>query len=417
MTNAKLGTDGWDAVVIGAGHNGLTCAAYLAVAGGLRVLVVERQATAGGDDAAAVPTVYQGLGLDDRFRFWEPLPHWEPDGLDALPARTAGGWDTYRARMVAALPEEAAQVCRYVDTCSALHAEIRGMDPEGTAAPSPLFVTCARKTLDQVMGDCGLSSRARTVLGGGEHGLGPEQVPAVSHAAMLGDQLHGDTGPALDSTLVEAIEAYGGEVRTRTPVVGVTVESGQVTGVRTVAGDVLRAPVVVADPDDGRFLDDLVGDRPDPAAGGYRAVASAASTDLVGRALLDYAERTRGAGRAPGAPMPAGGGVPAGAGFGEARTGGVPAGGPGRAGDGPAVRRVVPDVPGLHLTGPGTASVRTAERILDGSPVEANAGRVYGSPPRATDRWDRPVDRAPDRATECSTDRPSGRIPRPRVRR
>src|ERR1700688_4389052 len=36
-----------DAVIIGAGHNGLTCAAYLA-AGGLQVTVLERRAVVGG---------------------------------------------------------------------------------------------------------------------------------------------------------------------------------------------------------------------------------------------------------------------------------------------------------------------------------------------------------------------------------
>src|SRR5262244_3606391 len=37
----------YDAVIIGAGHNGLTCAAYLAMAG-LRVKVVERREVVGG---------------------------------------------------------------------------------------------------------------------------------------------------------------------------------------------------------------------------------------------------------------------------------------------------------------------------------------------------------------------------------
>lgn len=38
---------GFDAVVVGAGHNGLTCAAYLAAAG-MRVCVVERRNVVGG---------------------------------------------------------------------------------------------------------------------------------------------------------------------------------------------------------------------------------------------------------------------------------------------------------------------------------------------------------------------------------
>src|SRR6185369_2376807 len=47
MAVAKLPSGAWDAVVIGAGHNGLVAAAYLARAG-LRTLVVERRERLGG---------------------------------------------------------------------------------------------------------------------------------------------------------------------------------------------------------------------------------------------------------------------------------------------------------------------------------------------------------------------------------
>src|ERR1700761_4702963 len=48
----------FDAIVIGAGHNGLTCAAYLAMAG-LRVRVVERRGVVGG--AAVTEEFHSGF--------------------------------------------------------------------------------------------------------------------------------------------------------------------------------------------------------------------------------------------------------------------------------------------------------------------------------------------------------------------
>src|SRR3569832_1595838 len=47
-----------DVVIIGAGHNGLTCAAYLAMAG-LRVHVVERRKVVGG--AAVTEEIHPGF--------------------------------------------------------------------------------------------------------------------------------------------------------------------------------------------------------------------------------------------------------------------------------------------------------------------------------------------------------------------
>ena len=44
---ANPSAQAWDAVIIGAGHNGLVCAAYLARAG-KRVLVLERRGVVGG---------------------------------------------------------------------------------------------------------------------------------------------------------------------------------------------------------------------------------------------------------------------------------------------------------------------------------------------------------------------------------
>src|SRR5262244_1523352 len=48
----------YDAVIIGAGHNGLTCAGYLAMAG-LKVKVLERRAVVGG--AAVTEEFHKGF--------------------------------------------------------------------------------------------------------------------------------------------------------------------------------------------------------------------------------------------------------------------------------------------------------------------------------------------------------------------
>src|ERR1700742_3778977 len=50
--------DTYDVVIVGAGHNGLTCAAYLAMAG-LRVKVVERRHVVGG--AAVTEEFHSGF--------------------------------------------------------------------------------------------------------------------------------------------------------------------------------------------------------------------------------------------------------------------------------------------------------------------------------------------------------------------
>jgi flavin-dependent dehydrogenase len=65
-----------DVVVIGAGHNGLTCAAYLARAG-LKVRVVERRPVVGGAAESRVKTRSQRTPLVSRpaiMRRWHLTP-------------------------------------------------------------------------------------------------------------------------------------------------------------------------------------------------------------------------------------------------------------------------------------------------------------------------------------------------------
>jgi phytoene dehydrogenase-like protein len=56
----KLAAKAWDVIVVGAGHNGLACAAYLAKAG-LRVLVIESRARVGG--ACTIEEPFPGVRM------------------------------------------------------------------------------------------------------------------------------------------------------------------------------------------------------------------------------------------------------------------------------------------------------------------------------------------------------------------
>ncbi|MQY07902.1 phytoene desaturase family protein [Actinomadura macrotermitis] len=273
--------ESYDAVVVGAGIGGLVCASYLAVAG-LRVLVAERHTVAGGNGqvfrrrgryefdvgvhylgdcgpGGVIPAILAGLGADGRVAFL-PL---EPDGFDRvlLPGLTVDvpvGWDRYLDRLTAALPAEAPGITRCVRTLEALAAALRGRSLS-SAAPSRSDVDLLRTGAGSLAGlfaACGLSARAGTLLAAqsGNYGAPPSGTSATAHAAMIDHYLRGAYYPAgggqlLPATLVEVIEAHGGEVRTRCPVRRVTTGGGRATGVVLDDGTAVRAPVVVSNAD------------------------------------------------------------------------------------------------------------------------------------------------------------------------
>ena len=77
-----------DAVIIGGGHNGLTCAAYLAMAG-LKVIVLERRAVVGG--AAVTEEFHPGFRNSVAAYTVSPA---QPEGHRRSAARRA--WAAHR---------------------------------------------------------------------------------------------------------------------------------------------------------------------------------------------------------------------------------------------------------------------------------------------------------------------------------
>lgn len=274
----------WDAVVVGSGLGGLTCAAYLA-AGGRRVLVLEQHDVAGGNghvfrrrrayefdvgihylgDCApggVLPTILDGLGLGGRVTF-RPM---DQDGFDriVLPGLTVdvpAGWDRYRSRLVRAFPDEAAGLHRYLDICESNLATQRGPggpagQGTGTRGKAVESVTWHRRTLAELFTHCGLSTAARTVLAAqsGNYGVSPSAVTVGQHVRMIGHYLQGayypeGGGQVLVASLVESLESTGGELWTRCPVRRIDVRGGRTVGVTLADGRQIRTELVVCNAD------------------------------------------------------------------------------------------------------------------------------------------------------------------------
>jgi phytoene dehydrogenase-like protein len=87
------------------------------------------------------------------------------------------------------------------------------------------------------------------------------RLEELTHHYMSGAFYPEGGGQAMAGRLVEAIRAYGGEVRTRAPVERVLVEKGRAVGVELAkGGGRIEAPIVVSNADLKRTVQELVGE-------------------------------------------------------------------------------------------------------------------------------------------------------------
>lgn len=302
MNRISTGREHWDAIVVGSGLGGLVTAAYLCAAG-RRTLVLESHYVAGGNSQVfrrrhrrleyefdvgihyigecgrdgLVTMALHGLGLAERVVF-RPL---DADGYSTLhfpdvTFRIPFGWDRYRARLGQTFPDETEALKGVLDVMQEVsrvgHRLRRGeLEMAELESRAPLFVQWGLRPVTELFAEHGLSERAAAVLLGeqGCYAVRPSDTPVVMAAGLTDHFLRGayypvGGGQVIAGRLVEAIRAYGGEVRTRSPVHRIRVEKGKASGV--VAGRKSRATVeidadvVVSNADLKRTVFELVGE-------------------------------------------------------------------------------------------------------------------------------------------------------------
>ncbi|WP_339133558.1 MAG: FAD-dependent oxidoreductase [Candidatus Electrothrix sp. GW3-4] len=271
--SAKKKENQYDAVIIGAGLGGLSCAALLAQSG-FKPLVIEKNSNPGGyatsfqrgdftceaslHGVTGYPQslqVLDQLGVADKLSF---VPHdfsWSSryPGLDLnlpQPWVEGGGIEGAANKLVHEFPGETEGIVGYMNCWAGLLADIElfyspdgGMpeDPSQFPVLYPTWYSIMDKTLDELFQDYVLTTPAlKAILGQSwpYYGLPPAQIPAwlyLMYTGMYygyGNFYIGGTSSSLSEALVETIKGAGGEVLLDTEVNKIIVKNGRAVGVK-----------------------------------------------------------------------------------------------------------------------------------------------------------------------------------------
>ena len=304
----------YDAIVIGAGHNGLTCACYLARAG-LKVLVLEQYHTVGGMTVTEQETLpgfwsdlhasgYQlanlspvprELGLLGRYELIEPeLPfsHAFPDGgivsvhrdvaqtaasIARYSAKDSGTWRTLMARFLAEKDSITSAMFSpptpFPAAAAGFAASSMGMDAYRFSMQS--VRSWANQTLDAEVTRTLFGSFA-TFLGASPDDAGGAELGWLFASVLqnVGNNLVRGGMHRVTLALADDLRAHGGDVRTNARVDRILGDPRRATGVRLMNGEEIQVEgVVAANVDPGHLVRDLLG------------------VDMAGQAVIDKMER------------------------------------------------------------------------------------------------------------------------------
>jgi phytoene dehydrogenase-like protein len=277
-------TNSFDVVAMGAGHNGLVAAAYLAKAG-KKVLVLERKAWAGGgvvtreintpgywhDEHSSVHIMIQGnpmirqdeLGLQSQFglkyQYGTPYAMIFPDqstliayqdldktceGIAKISAKDAETYRRFAKRAIAMLPAFGAGMYAPPTPMGAFYAMMDGSEEgrEVLDAMQRSSLEIANQSFESEKVKIWLLRLVSENLQLPDElgtGFGLYLMPGLMHGYGV-SQPAGGSGK-LSESLVRCIEHYGGEVRCNSEVTKILTSGGRATGVRLTSGEEISA--------------------------------------------------------------------------------------------------------------------------------------------------------------------------------
>jgi len=283
----------YDAVVIGTGIGGLTCAALLARSG-RRVLAVERHDRVGGyahsfrrgpylfdaavhlvggcEDGGLIDQLLTSLGVRQRCQFEsvDPCYRAEFPGF-ALAAPT--GLAEFRAAHQEAFPDEAGGIASYLDDCATIRDETRRL-MSGTQAAAqrtlehfPTLHRLRRSTVEDALQPVVTNPRARAALTAlwPYVGLPPKQMSFLYWASMLmsyvedGSYYCKGTFQVFADTLADVVREAGGDVLLRTAVRSIETDTDGVRAVTLDGGRRIATQLVLSNADMRQTVEELVG--------------------------------------------------------------------------------------------------------------------------------------------------------------
>ena len=282
---ARTTPGGYDAVVIGAGLGGLSCAAHLA-RNGFRMVVIEQHDVPGGyatsfaraakgreftcevslhATALGVPgtrRMLEDLGVWDRLSLAEHPHAWSsrfPGFSLDIPARA--GLDGFERQLAGLFPDEAGGLADYFAVWRGVMAEMAELEKGLPAAKKAMFPALFKnlwairdKTVGQLADAHVKNPRLKAALtqSCGYYGLPPSRLSAFYYLYPTGQYLEyggvyvKGTSQALSDALARAVIEAGGEVVLSTRVTSILVEDGRAAGVGTADGREFRSRAVVA---------------------------------------------------------------------------------------------------------------------------------------------------------------------------